>query len=200
MKPIIIGIAGGSGSGKSTLAKNLCRALCTAVIITHDNYYKEDNPQTIDFNYDHPSAFDSELLAEHLRRLSRGECIDSPIYDYKRHKRSEETKRIRAEKYIILEGILIFHEKAILESLDLKIFVDTSEKERLERRIERDISERARTRESVISQFEKTVKPMHDLFVEPCRNLADLTVVGGGDDPESVERILERLNKITSEI
>lgn len=196
-RPLIIGIAGGSGSGKSTLAKNLLAALDNAELITHDDYYKEDNPKSGDFNYDHPNAFDNELLKKHLKALSLGLSVDSPIYDYKNHERSAETRKIESCAIILVEGILVFENEEIRSLFDLKIFVDTPEEERLRRRLKRDVNKRGRSPESVLLQFERTVKPMHELFVEPCRAFADRVVIGGGKDPEVIGEICERIRELS---
>ncbi len=198
MMPLIIGIAGGSGSGKSTLAKNLLAALDGALLITHDDYYKEENPASSDFNYDHPSAFDNKLLFSHLSALRAGKSVDSPIYDYTAHKRSKITRRVLPCPVIILEGILVLENDRLRELFDLKIFVDTPEDQRLERRIRRDVKKRGRSPESVLLQFERTVKPMHDLYVEPSKKFADHIVKGGGKDPEVIEmltRVVKGLQK-----
>ena len=195
--PLIIGIAGGSGSGKSTLAKNLLAALEDAALLTHDDYYKEDNPQSADFNYDHPDAFDNELLKKHLKALSEGLSVDSPIYDYQNHKRSLETRKIEPCAVIIVEGILVLESEELRRLFDLKIFVDTPEEERFRRRLKRDVNKRGRSPESVILQFERTVKPMHELFVEPSKAYADRIVIGGGKDPEVIEDIKRSIEALS---
>ncbi len=192
-RPIIIGIAGGSGSGKSTLAKNLLASIDGAVLITHDDYYRKDNPSDPDFNFDHPSAFDNELLYEQLSSLESGLEVDAPIYDYTLHRRSDETRHIIPSSVIIIEGILVLENEALRRLFDLKIFVDTPEEERFARRLRRDVRKRGRTPESVVRQFERTVKPMHDLFVEPSKAFADQIVIGGGKDPVVVAELAKRI-------
>ncbi len=192
MKPIIVGIAGGSGSGKSTLARNLLASLEDAVLITHDDYYKEGDHGP-DFNYDHPSAFDNELLYKHLSLLAEGKAVNAPTYDYTIHQRSEITRELLPHPIILLEGILVLENEGLRNLFDLKIFVDTPEEERYARRLRRDVRKRGRTPESVEKQFKATVKPMHDLFVEPCKAYADELVIGGGKDPEVVARVADRI-------
>ena len=152
---VIIEIAGGSGSGKSTLAKNLCRELENATLITHDDYYRENNRHAPSFNYDHPSAFETELLLTHLKLLKSGASVDAPIYDYSLHARSREKRPIDPTPIIIVEGILVLESEGLREIADLKIFVDTPEEDRLSRRIRRDTRDRGRTEQSVRDQFYK---------------------------------------------
>jgi uridine kinase len=146
-------------------------------------------------NYDHPDAFDTPLLADHLMRLRRGEDIDSPTYDYTVHNRSSEVRRVKASPVVLLEGILIFADEAITSQLDLKIFVDTDADVRILRRIVRDVKERARTLESVVSQYLTTVKPMHEAFVEPSKKRADLIVPEGGKNPVAYGMLIGRIEK-----
>jgi uridine kinase len=193
---IVIAIAGGSGSGKSTLAKNLLSILQSSVLITHDDYYRKDNPSSADFNYDEPKAFETELLIEHIDRLLSGSAVDAPLYDYSHHKRSEKSRRIEPAEVIIIEGILTLENEELRKRATLKIFVDTPEKERLKRRIRRDGRDRGRTEESVIKQFESTVKPMHELYVEPEKSFADITVKNGGKDPCVLKMICERIKAL----
>ena len=196
MRNIIIGIAGGSGSGKSTLAANLLKALPSAILITQDDYYKKDNPASADFNYDQPAAFNTELLTRHLDTLLSGEAVDAPIYDYSRHGRDVKTRRLLPASVIILEGILVLESEELRRRMALSVFVDTPEADRLERRIQRDVRERGRSRGSVIEQFLKTVKPMHSLYVEPQKEHAQVRVVGGGMDPDTVNMLLERIRTL----
>jgi len=192
---IVIGIAGGSGSGKSTLAKNLLNALPDSVLITHDDYYRsgEHSP---DFNYDEPSAFETELLTEHLDMLIGGASVEVPIYDYTIHRRSEQKRHIDPAEVIIIEGILVFENEELRKRTDLRIFVDTPEEDRLKRRIKRDTRDRGRTEESVKKQFESTVKPMHDLYVEPEKDFADIIVKNGGKDEETVKSVTDRITAL----
>lgn len=195
---ILIGIAGGSGSGKSTLAKNLAKAIPDSALIAQDNYYRSDIEWTKDFNYDHPSAFDTELFISHLDSLLSGEDVKSPVYDYSTHKRKSETKTVASAKVIIAEGILVLENEEVRRRADLKIFVDTSEEDRLARRIERDTAERGRSKESVIDQFESAVKPMHELYVEPEKQFSDIIIKNGGEDPEAIAQILSAIEELLS--
>ncbi len=194
-RPFIIGIAGGSGSGKSTLARNLSSSLQDAVLIMHDDYYKDEIHKE-GFNYDHPSAFDNRLLKKQLSSLICGYAVECPIYDYSIHKRSSETKLLTPSPIIIVEGILVFENKELRELFDLKIFVDTSEEERFARRLARDVRKRGRSPESVKRQIWESVKPMHDLFVEPTKKFADIIVKGGGKNPEVIAALCETVMKM----
>lgn len=195
---MIIGIAGGTGSGKTTLAKHIAHAFGDRVaVIAHDSYYRAQNDKSYEErcrqNYDHPDAFETELLCEHLERLSAGEAVDIPVYDYSIHNRSDKTERKEARTVIILEGILIFSDPILRDRMDLKIFVDTDADERILRRIIRDTEERGRTLDSIITQYLTTVKPMHDAFVEPYKRYADIIVPGGGANPVALDMIMTRI-------
>ena len=197
---LIIGIAGGTGSGKTTLARHVADAFGDRVtVITHDSYYRLQEGKTYEErclqNYDHPDAFETELLCEHLRRLCRGQAVDVPVYDYTIHNRSERTTRAEPRAVIILEGILLFSDPALRDLMDLRIFVDTDADERILRRIVRDTEERGRSLESVILQYLATVKPMHNAFVEPFKRYADIIVPGGGDIPAAIDMIVTRIKK-----
>lgn len=197
---MIIGVAGGTGSGKTTLAENIARAFGDRVaVITHDSYYRAQNDMSYEErckqNYDHPDAFETDLLCEHLDSLARGEAVDVPVYDYTVHNRSDTTQRVEPRAVVILEGILIFCDERLREKMDLKIFVDTDADERILRRIARDTKERDRSLDSVIDQYLTTVKPMHDAFVEPYKRYADVIVPGGGSNPAALDMIITRVNK-----
>ena len=197
---MIIGVAGGTGSGKTTLAENIARAFGDRVaVITHDSYYRAQNDMSYEErckqNYDHPDAFETDLLCEHLDALARGEAIDMPVYDYTVYNRSSRTERVEPRAVVILEGILIFCDERLREKMDLKIFVDTDADERILRRIARDTKERGRSLDSVIDQYLTTVKPMHDAFVEPYKRYADIIVPGGGSNPAALDMIITRVNK-----
>ena len=197
---MIIGVAGGTGSGKTTLAENIARAFGDRVaVITHDSYYRAQNDMSYEErckqNYDHPDAFETDLLCEHLDALARGEAIDMPVYDYTVYNRSSRTERVEPRAVVILEGILIFCDERLREKMDLKIFVDTDADERILRRISRDTKERGRSLDSVIDQYLTTVKPMHDAFVEPYKRYADIIVPGGGSNPAALDMIITRVNK-----
>jgi uridine kinase len=197
---LVIGIAGGTGSGKTTLARHIADAFGDRVtVITHDSYYRLQEGKTYEErclqNYDHPDAFETELLCEHLRRLCRGQAVDVPVYDYTIHNRSERTTRAEPRAVIILEGILLFSDPALRDLMDLRIFVDTDADVRILRRIVRDTEERGRSLESVILQYLATVKPMHNAFVEPFKRYADIIVPGGGDNPAAIDMIVTRIKK-----
>ena len=198
---LIIGIAGGTGSGKTTLARNIADYFGDKIsLIRHDDYYKAHDGVSIEelaqLNYDHPDAFDWELLFEHLEALKRGEAIDCPIYDYAIHNRSTETRRVEATPVILLEGILIFDSERICSMLDLKIFVDTDADVRILRRIIRDVKKRGRTLESVVSQYLTTVKPMHEEFVEPSKKYADVIIPEGGFNSVAVGMLIENIKSL----
>lgn len=197
-KPLIIGIAGGTGSGKTTLTKNLFNKFSDlASVIYYDNYYKANDD--MDFhertllNYDHPDAFDTELMLKHLSMLKNGEAIESPIYDFSIYNRSNETIKIEAKKVIFVEGILIFHEKKICDQMDIKIFVDTDADVRIIRRIKRDVLKRGRTLENVTKQYLETVKPMHEIFVEPSKRNADIIIPEGGKNIIALDLIVQKI-------
>ena len=199
-KTMIIGVAGGTGSGKTTLAENIARAFGDRVaVITHDSYYRDQSEKTYEErckqNYDHPDAFESDLLCEHLDRLIRGEAVDIPVYDYTVHNRSDKTRKVEPRNVIILEGILLFSDKHLRDMMDLKIFVDTDADERILRRILRDTKERGRSLDSVVDQYLTTVKSMHEAFVEPYKRYADIIVPGGGSNPAALDMIITRVNK-----
>lgn len=196
---LVIGIAGGSGSGKSTLIKMLAERFGSDVcVINHDDYYKKQVGLTYEerskTNYDHPDAFDTDLFVEHLKKLKKGESIVCPVYDYTIHNRSDETKIISPAKVLLIDGILILADRRLRELMDIKIFVDTDADVRILRRITRDVNERQRTLESVISQYLTTVKPMHEAFVEPSKKYADIIVPEGGRNKVALEMIENRVN------
>ena len=166
-------------------------------VIYHDNYYKaHDNlpyEERCKLNYDHPNAFDTELLLSHIRALKNGESIDCPVYDYSIHNRSDKTVRINPAKVLVIEGILIFADKRLCDEMDIKIFVDTDADVRILRRIVRDVRDRARSLESVIDQYLTTVKPMHEQFVEPSKRNADVIIPEGGHNEVALSMVLERI-------
>ena len=182
---LVIGIAGGTASGKTTLMKNLINEFGGQVtVLSHDNYYKrhDDMPyeERCQLNYDEPAAFDTSLMVYHLDQLRHGHCIECPVYDFTVHNRSDETIRLVPHKVIIVEGILIFENEELRNLMDIKIFVDTDADIRLCRRIKRDVNKRGRSLESVLTQYQQTVKPMHERYVEPSKKYADLVVPEGG--------------------
>ena len=199
-KIMIIGVAGGTGSGKTTLARHIADEFGSNVaVIAHDSYYRAQNDKSFEErcvqNYDHPDAFETELLGDHLSRLCSGEAVDVPVYDYSQHNRSDKTCRVLPRQVIVLEGILLFSDEKLRDMMDLKIFVDTDADERILRRILRDTEERGRSLQSVINQYLSTVKPMHDAFVEPYKRYADIIVPGGGSNPAALDMIFTRIRK-----
>lgn len=201
MDTILIGIAGGTGSGRTTLANELINSFGQdeVSILRHDNYYKRHDDMCYEerskLNYDHPDAFDTELLCEHIRELKAGRSIQMPVYDYSVHNRSEETIEVRPAPVIVLEGILIFAETSLCELMDIKVFVDTDADVRILRRIVRDVKERGRSLDSVISQYLTTVKPMHEQFVEPSKRRADIIIPEGGENLVALEMLIQRVRK-----
>ena len=184
-KILVIGIAGGSGSGKTTLLQNIIETFGPAItVISHDNYYKRHDEMTYEerckLNYDEPTALETDLMVRQLEALRNGKEILCPVYDFTVHNRSDETIRIKPERVIIVEGILIFENKELRDLMDIKIFVDTDADVRICRRIKRDVNKRGRSLESVINQYQDTVKPMHEKYVEPSKKYADIVVPEGG--------------------
>ena len=197
---LVIGIAGGSGSGKSTIARRLIEEFGDRVtVLRHDDYYKAHHDMTYEertkINYDCPEAFDTELMAEHLRLLREGKAIDCPVYDYKIHDRSDEVRRVEPNDVLIIDGILVLAEKQLREQMDIKIFVDTDADVRIIRRIIRDVKERRRTLDSVVTQYLGTVKPMHEMYVEPSKKFADIIIPEGGHNIVALEMIEHRVNR-----
>ena len=184
-KCLVIGIAGGSGSGKTTLLKNIIGTFGPAItVISHDNYYKRHDEMTYEerckLNYDEPAALETDLMVRQLQELRSGREILCPVYDFTVHNRSDETVAIKPERVIIVEGILIFENKQLRDLMDIKIFVDADADIRICRRIKRDVNKRGRSLESVIQQYQQTVKPMHEKYVEPSKKYADIVVPEGG--------------------
>ena len=195
---LVIGIAGGSGSGKTTLLKNLLTKFGeNATVISHDNYYRRHDELTYEercgLNYDEPAAFETDLMVQQLNLLRRGQAIDCPVYDFTVHNRSNETVRIYPSKVILVEGILIFENPQLRELMDIRIFVDADADIRLCRRIKRDVNKRGRSLESVLLQYQQTVKPMHELYVEPSKKYANLVVPEGGKNLVALELIEDRI-------
>lgn len=191
----VIGIAGGTGSGKTTFTDEIvARFGDNVTVIHHDNYYKVNDHLTYEercnVNYDHPDSFETELMIEHIRRLRAGETVKEPVYDFTVHNRDKEkTIELNPSKILIVDGILIFENKELCDSMDLKIFVDTDADIRLGRRILRDINERGRSLESVLTQYETTVKPMHEKYVEPSKKNADIVFLEGGRNKAAIELV-----------
>lgn len=195
---MVIGIAGGTGSGKTTITKRLMQRFGNDVsVIYHDNYYKAHHDMSYEqrckLNYDHPEAFDTYMLIDALRELKRGNSVTCPVYDYTIHDRSDKTVTIHPAKVIIVEGILIFQNKELCRQMDIKIFVDTDADVRILRRITRDVRDRGRSLESVVNQYLTTVKPMHEMFVEPSKRNADIIIPEGGHNIVALDMIVERV-------
>jgi uridine kinase len=200
--PLVIGIAGGTGSGKTTVALAIINSVGEDKVayIQHDAYYKDlsDLPpaQRAQINFDHPNSLDTELMSQHIRCLVNAEDIEVPVYDFAHHTRTAETIKVPARSIIVVEGILIFTESEVRDLCDVKIFVDTDADIRLSRRIERDINERGRTVESVIKQYQTTVRPMHLEFVEPSKRYADVIIPEGGHNRVALEMVTARIETL----
>ena len=191
---LVIGIAGGTGSGKSTLVKNLIEKFGDVItVLSHDNYYKRHDELTYEerclLNYDEPAALDTSLMVYQLDQLIHGQEIDCPVYDFTVHNRSNETVRIVPRQVILVEGIMIFADEELRKLMDIKIFVDADADIRICRRIKRDVNKRGRSLESVIIQYQQTVKPMHEKYVEPSKKHADIVVPQGGKNKVALEMI-----------
>ena len=201
---LVIGIAGGTGSGKTTLMKNIMNRFGDVVtVLSHDNYYHRRDELSYEercrINYDEPAALETDLMARHLMQLRNGQAIDCPVYDFTQHNRSDETIRIEPKNVIIVEGILIFENRELRELMDIRIFVDTDADVRLCRRIKRDVNKRGRTLESVLLQYQTTVKPMHDKYVEPSKKFADIVVPEGGKNLVALDMIMGRIQRHLNE-
>ena len=196
---MVIGIAGGTGSGKTTITRRLMQRFGGDVsVIYHDNYYKahHDMPyeERAKLNYDHPDAFDTDLLIQAVRDLKAGKSVTCPVYDYTVHDRSKETVTVRPARVVIVEGILIFENRELCDLMDIKVFVDTDADVRILRRLERDVKERGRSIDSVIGQYLGTVKPMHEKFVEPSKKMADIIVLEGGRNSVALDLIMNKID------
>jgi uridine kinase len=196
----IVGISGGSGSGKTTIVSRITEIVSDYALVPQDNYYRSaehvTNQSITDFNFDHPDAFDSELLFEHLRALKAGTPIRMPQYDFIRNKRRGDTVLVEPRRLVIFEGIMIFYDRRIRELIDLKLYIDTPDDIRFIRRLQRDISERGRTVESVIEQYRAVVRPGHYEFVEPTKAYADLIIPEGGFNDRAMEALIPFLTQI----
>jgi len=205
-KRLLIGIAGGSGSGKTLVAQNLLKDMRSQKVafVQQDSYYKDRSYLTPkereNINFDHPDAVDSDLLIQQMRQLLRGQTILQPIYDFKQHIRQKETKPVGPCSIIILEGILILYYPELRELMDIKVFVDTDSDIRFIRRLNRDIQERGRTMESVIKQYEETVRPMHQEFVEPTKQFADIIIPEGGYNLVAIDILKSKLKVLLGAI
>ena len=202
MSVIVIGVAGGTGSGKSTLVKRLQEAFKNDDVATlcHDYYYKAHPELTYEertkLNYDHPKSFDTDMMVEHIEALKNNVPIERPVYSFVEHNRTEEKVLVKPSKVIIVDGILIFENKELRDLMDIKVFVDTDADIRLARRILRDVRERGRSMESVITQYTSTVKPMHEEFVEPSKKYADVIIPEGGFNSVAVSMLIHNIRSL----
>ena len=200
--PLVIGIAGGSGSGKTTVAQQILERVGPSRIafLQHDSYYKDLSGlppvQRAEVNFDHPESLETELLTAHVEELKNGRPVQVPIYDFAHHSRTDQTFTVQPRGVIIVEGILIFAEPSLRKLFDVKIFVDTDPDLRLIRRMQRDISERSRTVESVIKQYMSTVRPMHLEFVEPSKRYADVIIPEGGFNTAALDMVVARIEAL----
>ena len=202
MEVTVIGVAGGTGSGKSTLVKRLQEAFRNDDVATlcHDYYYKAHPELSYEertkLNYDHPQAFDTDMMVEHIRALKNNVPIERPVYSFVEHNRTSETVAVKPSKVIIIDGILIFENKELRDLMDIKVYVDTDADIRLARRILRDVRDRGRSMESVITQYTSTVKPMHEEFVEPSKRYADVIIPEGGFNSVAVSMLIKNIRSI----
>jgi uridine kinase len=200
--PLVVGIAGGTSSGKTTVTREITQALgeSNIALLQHDSYYKDlsqfNGNQPHEINFDHPDAYDTKLLIEHLKELKRGTTIRQPVYSYVTYRRAEETKPVEPKRTIVVEGIMVFFEPELRELIDVKVFVDTDDDERVLRRIRRDVLERGRTIESVMKQYIETVKPMHLEFVEPTKRWADVIIPRGGENRVAIDLVVRMLRTL----
>ena len=197
---LTIGIAGGTGSGKTTITKRIMERFGGNVsVVNHDNYYKAHDEMTYEerckLNYDHPDAFENDLMIEHLKQLKAGKSVRCPVYDYTVHNRSKDTVLIKPAKVILVEGILILADKELCDQMDIRVFVDTDADVRILRRIVRDVKKRERTLESVIDQYLTTVKPMHEAFVEPSKKNAHIIIPEGGRNQVALDMVIGRIRQ-----
>lgn len=204
-RPIIVGVAGGTGSGKTTIVREMLKGIDpnNVLLIQHDSYYKDrghlPSEERANINYDHPDALETSLLIQHLKQLLAGEAADIPIYDFVTHTRKLECRQFKPCKVIVVEGILILADPRLRDLFDIKVFVDTDPDIRFIRRLERDIAERGRTRESVVAQYLQTVRPMHLEFVEPSKRYADVIVPEGGHNIVAVDMIVTKIRSVIEE-
>ncbi|MEY8370430.1 uridine kinase [Aerococcaceae bacterium 50-4] len=201
-KPIIIGVTGGTGSGKTTVTRKIIEEFgdVSLAYIPQDAYYKDQSHLTMDervlTNYDHPLAFDNDLLSEHIRQLLDGQGVQMPVYDFTQHNRAEETIRVEPKEVIIVEGILIFSDKELRDLMDIKVFVDTDDDIRIIRRIKRDMAERGRSLDSIIEMYTSIVKPMHEQFIEPTKKFADIIIPEGGSNNVAIDLMTTKIRSI----
>ena len=201
-QPVIVGVAGGSGSGKSTIVAELVHLLGLGIttVICHDWYYRDlshfELEDRTEVNFDHPSSLETALLVRHITTLISGNSVDAPCYDFSTHTRSSSTMQLQPSPVLILDGILTLAHHQLRKLMDIRVFVDTDEEQRMERRLQRDLNERGRSAKSVMQQFEKTVLPMHNQFVEPSKKHADMIIFGGFHDPSGIKELGIRVKKM----
>ncbi|MFD2210989.1 uridine kinase [Virgibacillus halophilus] len=201
-KPVVIGVAGGSGSGKTSVTRSICQKFSdkTILVIEQDYYYKDQShlpfEERLNTNYDHPLAFDNDLLIQHIHELLAGKPVSKPVYDYKIHTRSKKVIPIEPKEVIILEGILILEDPRLVDLMDIKLFVDTDADLRIIRRMMRDIKERGRSLDSVIEQYINSVRPMHLQFVEPTKRYADIIIPEGGQNHVAIDLMATKIETI----
>ena len=202
----VIGVAGGSGSGKTTVVRRIVDSLGPeqVTLLQHDRYYRDRNDLRLEeraaLNYDHPNSLETDLLVSHVKELKKGHPVQVPAYDFTRHARLAETETFQPRRALIVEGILVFTDAALRDLMDIKVFVDTDSDTRFIRRLQRDVAERGRTMESVIDQYQGTVKPMHLEFVEPSKRYADVIVPLGGHNTVAVDLLLTMLRSVTKPV
>jgi uridine kinase len=203
--PLLIGIAGGSASGKSLVTSTLIENLGSreVVMVEQDSYYKDFASLTVEerarLNFDHPDAFDRELLLDQMETLLRGQPIEKPTYDFTRHTRLPQTVRVEGHRVIVLEGILVLEDPALRKLMDIKVFIDTDADVRLIRRIRRDTVERGRSLESILTQYEESVRPMHQQFVEPSKRYADIIIPEGGRNRVAIDLLVTKVRSMLRE-
>ncbi|MBN8236720.1 uridine kinase [Halobacillus kuroshimensis] len=204
-KPVVIGVAGGTGSGKTSVTRSIIQRFTdkTLLMIEQDYYYKDQSDvpfeERLETNYDHPLAFDNDLLMEHLQELIDQKSVEKPVYDYKMHTRSEETIHVEPKEVIIVEGILVLEDERLRDMMDIKVFVDTDADVRIIRRMMRDINERGRTLDSVIEQYINVVRPMHLQFVEPTKRYADIIIPEGGQNHVAIDLMASKIQTVLYE-
>ena len=202
--PVVIGVAGGSGSGKTTVVRRIVESLGQdrVTVLEHDRYYRDRTDLRLEerasLNYDHPDSLETDLLVAHVRELKAGRSVAVPMYDFARYARRSDTAQVAPRKAIIVEGILIFTDRALRDLMDVKVFVDADADTRFIRRLQRDVAERGRTMDSVVEQYLGSVKPMHFEFVEPSKRYADIIIPIGGHNPVAIDMMLSLLRSLTA--
>ncbi|MBA2173508.1 uridine kinase [Halobacillus locisalis] len=204
-KPVVIGVAGGTGSGKTSVTRSIIQRFAdkSILMIEQDYYYKDQThlpfEERLQTNYDHPLAFDNDLLIDHLKQLINQDAVEKPVYDYKMHTRSDETIHVEPKEVIIVEGILVLEDERLRDLMDIKVFVDTDADVRIIRRMMRDINERGRTLDSVIEQYINVVRPMHLQFVEPTKRYSDIIIPEGGQNHVAIDLMATKIQTVLHE-